>query len=132
MASKYLMDAVKGYDAYLLKHGLDESVLQAYVLATQTAYKDEKDIRYGKMVAAKAKQLVNDMIRIQTGGTFAQLEEYAQENKTDYKILDTYYDILKIEARDILDSYMLYVEKNRKRRERFYEPRRKTLKLVTD
>lgn len=132
MASKYLMDAVKGYDAYLLKHGLDESVLQAYVLATQTAYKDEKDIRYGKMVAAKAKQLVNDMIRIQTGGTFAHLEEYAQENKTDYKILDTYYDILKIEARDILDSYMLYVEKNRKRRERFYEPRRKTLKLVTD
>lgn len=132
MASKYLMDAVKGYDAYLLKHGLDESVLQAYVLATQTAYKDEKDIRYGKMVAAKAKQLVNDMIRMQTGGTFAQLEEYAQENKTDYKILDTYYDILKIEARDILDSYMLYVEKNRKRRERFYEPRRKTLKLVTD
>ena len=132
MASKYLMDAVKGYDAYLLKHGLDESVLQAYVLATQTAYKDEKDIRYGKMVAAKVKQLVNDMIRIQTGGTFAQLEEYAQDNKTDYKILDTYYDILKIEARDILDSYMLYVEKNRKRRERFYEPRRKTLKLVTD
>ena len=132
MASKYLMDAVKGYDDYLLKHGLDESVLQAYVLATQTAYKDEKDIPYGKMVAAKAKQLVNDMIRIQTGGTFAQLEEYAQENKTDYKILDTYYDILKIEARDILDSYMLYVEKNRKRRERFYEPRRKTLKLVTD
>lgn len=132
MASKYLMDAVKGYDAYLLKHGLDESVLQAYVLATQTAYKDEKDIRYGKMVAAKAKQLVNDMIRIQTGGTFAQLEEYAQDNKTDYKILDTYYDILKIEARDILDSYMLYVEKDRKRRERFYEPRRKTLKLVTD
>ena len=96
MASKYLMDAVKGYDDYLLKHGLDESVLQAYVLATQTAYKDEKDIRYGKMVAAKAKQLVNDMIRMQTGGTFAQLEEYAQENKTDYKILDTYYDILKI------------------------------------
>lgn len=132
MASKYLMDAVKGYDDYLLKHGLDESVLQAYVLATQTAYKDEKDIKYGKIVAAKAKQLVNDMIRIQTGGTFAQLEEYAQENKTDYKILDTYYDILKIEARDILDSYMLYVEKNRKRRERFYEPRRKTLKLVTD
>ena len=34
MASKYLMDAVKGYDDYLLKHGLDESVLQAYVLAT--------------------------------------------------------------------------------------------------
>lgn len=132
MASKYLMDAVKGYDDYLLKHGLDESVLQAYVLATQTAYKDEKDIQYGKMVATRAKQLVNDMIRIQTGGTFAQLEEYAQENKTDYKILDTYYDILKIEARDILDSYMLYVEKNRKRRERFYEPRRKTLKLVTD
>lgn len=132
MASKYLMDAVKGYDDYLLKHGLDESVLQAYVLATQTAYKDEKDIQYGKMVATKAKQLVNDMIRMQTGGTFAQLEEFAQENKTDYKILDAYYDILKIEARDILDSYMLYVEKNRKRRERFYEPRRKTLKLVTD
>ena len=60
------------------------------------------------------------------------MEDFAQQNKTEFGLINTYYSILKTEAPQILDSYMLYVEKNRKRRDRFYEPRRKTLKLVTD
>lgn len=132
MASKYLIDTVNGYDKYIKKHGVDESSLAAYVAAIEATYKSEKDVKYGVEIANRAKQYVFDLIKNQTGGTFAQLEDYAQLHKEEYEILNTYYKILRLEARDVLDSYMLYVEKDRKRRERFYEPRRKTLKRVTD
>lgn len=46
--------------------------------------------------------------------------------------IELYYDLLKLESRDLLDSFCLYLEKNRKPEERFYLPRRKTLKRVVD
>lgn len=48
------------------------------------------------------------------------------------KYEDLYYDFLLLEAPYQLDSYCLYIEKDRKPNERFYEPRRRTLKKVVD
>lgn len=45
---------------------------------------------------------------------------------------DLFWDILKFQAESKLDSYCLYVEKNRPLKEQFYFPRRKTLKKVVD
>lgn len=45
---------------------------------------------------------------------------------------DLYWKLLLFEAPDLLDSYALYVEKDRKPQERFYQPRRKTLIKVVD
>lgn len=45
---------------------------------------------------------------------------------------DLYWRLLLLESPFILDSYCLYVEKNRKPQEAFYLPRRKTLKKVVD
>ena len=39
---------------------------------------------------------------------------------------------LLFEAPHVFDSYMLYLEKNRRPNERFYKPRRKKLKIVVD
>lgn len=133
MASEYLIKTINGYEDYIRRHGIDEQVLDAYALAVQTAILEEKDIKYGTKISSRAKNIINQLIYNQTGGgTFGQLEDFAQQNKTEFGLINTYYSILKTEAPQILDSYMLYVEKNRKRRDRFYEPRRKTLKLVTD
>lgn len=133
MASEYLIKTINGYEDYIRRCGIDEQVLDAYALAVQTAILEEKDIKYGLKISSRAKEIINQLICKQTGGgTFGQLEDFAQQNKTEFSLINTYYGILKTEAPQILDSYMLYVEKNRKRRERFYEPRRKTLKLVTD
>lgn len=133
MASEYLIKTINGYEDYIRRCGIDEQVLDAYALAVQTAILEEKDIKYGTKISSRAKSIINQLIYNQTGGgTFGQLEDFAQQNKTEFSLIDTYYNILKTEAPQILDSYMLYVEKNRKRRDRFYEPRRKTLKLVTD
>ena len=133
MASEYLIKTINGYEDYIRRCGIDEQVLDAYALAVQTAILEEKDIKYGTKISSRAKDIINQLIYNQTGGgTFGQLEDFAQQNKTEFSLINTYYNILKTEAPQILDSYMLYVEKNRKRRDRFYEPRRKTLKLVTD
>lgn len=132
MASEYLIKTVNEYEDYIKNHEIDGQVLNAYVMATQTAICTEHDIKYGVKVSNRAKEIINYLIKKQSGGTFAQLEDFAQENKTEFELINIYYKLLKMEAHDVLDSYMLYVEKNRKRRDRFYEPRRKTLKLVTD
>lgn len=131
MASKELINAVQGYENYIQQHGVTEELINAYVMACGTAYKE--DIEYGKKVSARAKELIQEFITVATdGGTFNQLEEYSQQNKTSYEIIDKYYDVLKIESPHLLDSYALYIEKNRPKRERFYEPRRKTLIKVVE
>lgn len=45
---------------------------------------------------------------------------------------DLYWDTLLFEAPHLLDSFMLYMEKNRPPHKKFYLPRRKTLKIVVD
>lgn len=45
---------------------------------------------------------------------------------------ELYWKYLLLEAPEILDSYCLYIEKDRRPKERFYQPRRKTLIKVVD
>lgn len=130
MTSKELIEAISSYENYIKIKGIDEDVVNAYLLATKTAYRE--DVEYGKKVSARAKEVIREFITIKTGGTFEQLEEYSQINKQNFEIIDTYYEILREESLYLLDSYALYIEKNRPRRERFYEPRRKTLIKVVN
>ena len=130
MTSKELIEAISSYENYIKIKGIDEDVVNAYLLATKTAYRE--DVEYGKKVSARAKEVIREFITIKTGGTFEQLEEYSQINKQNFEIIDTYYEILREEALYLLDSYALHIEKNRPRRERFYEPRRKTLIKVVN
>ena len=45
---------------------------------------------------------------------------------------DLYWNLLKFEGRYVLDSYCIYIEKNRPEKERFYLPRRRTLIKVAN
>lgn len=144
MASEHLLKAIANYDNYIERKPIlgrpinsvemkdVEKVIDYYIQACSAALLTEEDIQYGLGITAKAKNLVDDYILNFAKGTFSSLEEYAQKNKTYYDIIDYYYEILKLEGRFLFDSYALYIERNRKRQERFYEPRRKTLKRVSD
>lgn len=133
MASKYLKETVQSYENYIEKNGIDESVINAYVEAVEVALLTEKDKEYGLKLSAKAKELIFEYISIVTNGAdFKWLEEQSQTNKQTYEIIEKYYKVLLYEAPMLLDSYILYIEKDRPRKERFYEPRRKTLKQVVD
>ena len=45
---------------------------------------------------------------------------------------DLYWDALKFEAPHRFERFLLYMEKNRSPKKRFYQPRAKTLKIVVD
>jgi len=124
---------IKEYEKYILRNGIDRSVIDAYCEASKIILCGRKDREYGLKVSTRAKELIFEYIKsITNGADFNWLETKSQKNKQSYDILDKYYDLLLYEAPYILDSYILYIEKNRPKKERFYEPRRKTLKQVAD
>ncbi len=128
MASVELINAVNSYESYVERHGISEEVINAYVMATDTALNQEKDREYGLKVSARAKQLIESFVLNFTGGTTWDLEKYAFANKTNYEILDKLYEVLLSEAQNmIVDSGFRYLEKKREPKERFYMPRRKQL-----
>jgi hypothetical protein len=126
LASSSLISAVSQYEKYIESNGINESVVNAYIEATQVALQTEKDVEYGLKISARAKQLVEKFIFDSTGGTAWDLEKFAFKNKVQYDILDKYYSVLLAEAQNkIVDSGFMYLEKKREPKERFYMPRRK-------
>lgn len=57
--------------------------------------------------------------------------QYGIKHKTDILQLDALeWKVLKCEAPYLFESFLFYMEKNRRPKKRFYEPRRKTLHVV--
>lgn len=126
MASQSLISTVNGYENYIEKNGIDEQVINAYVDACSVAINGEKDIEYGLQLTERAKELIERFCKDKTGGTIWDLEKYAFANKTEYELINWFYDILLIEAQNkVVDSFFRYIEKKREPKERFYMPRRK-------
>ena len=130
MLSQQLLDAVDSYERYILANGIDEEVVDAYVMACQTAYKE--DAEQAKKISARAKEIIENLVEQLTGVTFWQLEKYAQENKLNYSLVGKYYDVLKFESYSTFTSFIRYMEKNRPYSKRFYQPREKTLRIVAN
>lgn len=125
--------AIRDYENYIARKGIDQEVVNAYVEAAQIILSGRKDKEYGLKVSARAKQLIESYVMHTAGGTIWDLEKYQQDNKTaPYEILEEYYQILKAESEYLFESFILYMEKNRNWSKRFYFPRRKTLKRVLD
>ena len=91
----------------------------------------ERDRALGLKFGELGKGYIRDNIYIVTGRSFEGLEEEVQKRKDKIPEIESYYECLKIEAPYWLDSFKLYIEKDRLRKDRFYEPRRETLKKIT-
>lgn len=126
MVSQSLISTINGYENYIERNGIDEQVIDAYVDACSVAINGEKDIEYGLQLTKRAKELIEGFCMTKTGGTIWDLEKYAFANKTEYELINWFYDILLIEAQHkVVDSFFRYIEKKREPKERFYMPRRK-------
>lgn len=124
--SKELQKAIKEYENYISKHGVDLDVVNAYHLAVFWANEKDNDIETALKIAPRAKELMNQYVINGAGGDIWELEKFCFTNKTGHEMVDKWYEILKLEAQNkILDSYLLFLEKNRVPRERFYAPKRK-------
>lgn len=126
MASDYLIKTIQGYDNYIEQKGIDESVMNAYIEACKVAISGEKDIQYGLQLTNRSKGIIERFCMERTGGTIWDLEKYAFNNKTNYDLIDKFYEPVLLEAQNmVVDSYFRYLEKKREPKERFYMPRKK-------
>ena len=130
---KRLAEAIKRTDNQAKKNPTDSKVLEAYIIGADIAINTYKNIPLGFETAEKGKKYLLNYITVKSGGgNFKWLEELSQKNKHPYDILNCYYELLKLEAPYNLDAFKLYIEKDRPRKERFYEPRRDTLIRITN
>ena len=126
MASDYLIKTIQGYDNYIEQKGIDESVMNAYIEACKVAINGENDIQYGLQLTKRSKGIIERFCMERTGGTIWDLEKYAFNNKTNYDLIDKFYEPVLLEAQNmVVDSYFRYLEKKREPKERFYMPRKK-------
>ena len=126
MSIQYLQNKVSEYENYIARKGIDGSVIDAMSMAAEVAILQEKDVKYGLTISKRAKELIGSFVFGQTGGTLWDLEKFSFQHKTWYEILDKFYSILLLEAKNrVVDSYLLYLEKKREPKERFYAPKRK-------
>lgn len=119
------------YQTYQKYNGADEQLVDAMETAVRLADNLE-DPKFVIEVSHKARAVIRDYIREKSKSTFEQLEQYSQDNKMGFKIINQYYNCMKYAAKYELDSFCLYVERYRPRSERFYEPRRFRLKEFVD
>jgi len=124
-----LVEKVEGYESYIRHKGITMEVINAYTMATKTAYataKTKEKLQYAKTVSKRAKEIIEIYCERNARGTIWELEAFAQRNNKTYDIVESYYEILLQEARAMnFDSYCLYLEKNRPYKQRFYYTRRK-------
>ncbi len=133
MASEYLKKTIQGYENYITQSGIDDTVIEAYIEASRTAYLNEKDIEYGLALSKRAKELIEHYVLDLAKMTIWDLDYYQFKNETTpYSIRDKYFSLLLLESHYLFESFMLYMEKNRNPWERFYLPRRNPLKQVAD
>lgn len=127
-----LQKAIQNYENYISAHGIDEQVIDAMLEASRVAILTEKDTKYGLKVSARAKELIEQFVMKLTGADIWELEKYAQDNNKQYDLINKYYDVLKLETYDRFESFIYSMERKRPFKKRFYQPRRKTLKIVVD
>lgn len=132
MASQTLQSKFENYKAYYRDHGTDEKLIAACIEAAKTAFKVENDEKYGLIITAEAKKYINELIRSKTGVGFFELERYAMEHDLDYNIIESGYEVYRLESYSRFESYMLYMERDRKQEKRFYLPRRNTLRIAAN
>lgn len=132
MASQSLISTVNGYENYIEKNGIDESVMDAYIEALEVAIKTEKDIQYGLQLTKRCKEIIEQFCVEHSGVGIWDLEKYAQDNDEEYPLIDKWYKTLKTESYYDFESFMFYMERKRHYSKRFYFPRRHTLKIVVN
>lgn len=118
------------YQEYRDQGKVDSKMLDACIQACDVAFL-EHETDFGLKITEITKKYVDEAI-FNSGNVFSRLEEYQQETKKEIYLIDWFYHLLKLEAPHKLESFLLYIERKRPRKERFYEPRINPLHKITE
>lgn len=131
MASEYLDGLYNKIKRVIEVNGVRDEHIDALIKYGAYAIDKENDRTAGLEILAYAKSVLDDVIKTKTKGTIFDLDKYCKERGVSFVYLNMYYKIWLIEAQNmVLDSYLLYLERKRDYREKFYQPRRKQLLKV--
>ena len=109
---------------FIANRGIDEGVISAYCGISQMA-SNEKQIEKMLQCTKRSKELIASDCLKKTGLSMWEIDKFTYQHKTIFEPLDQYYDMLLLEAQNkVFDSYLLYLERNREPKERFYAPKR--------
>lgn len=140
MASSELIKQFQNNNNYIERKGIHQivkdketdTVIKAYVDSIKWGMCNDKDIPFSLEISKKTKKLIDELICESTNGWhIPDLEVYCGENNTQFKTLDDFYEVLRLEAPYLVDSFFYYIEIDEKDPfKRFYFPRRKVLQPV--
>lgn len=128
--------AIEKTERYMQVKGLDfENIKLEYDYAL-SAIKEHKLKELGLQITEKVKKnledLANKKLRTSKVSIF-QIDRYFSESKEPTPAeLELYFETLKLESYYKFESFIYYMEKKRPFAKKFYQPRRKTLKIVVD
>lgn len=109
---------------FISNRGIDDGVISAYCDISQMA-SNEKQIEKMIQCTKRSKELITIDCLKKTGLSMWEIDKFTYQHKTIFEPLDQYYDMLLLEAQNkVFDSYLLYLERNREPKERFYAPKR--------
>ena len=109
---------------FISNRGIDDGVISAYCGISQMA-SNEKQIEKMLQCTKRSKELITSDCLKKTGLSMWEIDKFTYQHKTIFEPLDQYYDMLLLEAQNkCFDSYLLYLERNREPKERFYAPKR--------
>lgn len=131
MTKAQIEKRLEEYKIYRKYNGDTKDLYNAMCLAVEMA-DDMKDAEFVIRIGKDTLDIIRGHILKEANASFEQLEEHAQAENKRYVIIERYYGVLRIMGKYDLDSFCLYVERNRPRKDRFYEPRRGILKPVAD
>lgn len=114
-------------------HGMDFSYKM--LIDTACALCDNAVLTGGDLtgvfdITKQTKEWIVEWIEHDSHVTFDQFEEWLQGQHKENYALNKYYHVLLLEAPHLFESFCLYIEKNRLKKDRFYEPRVNPLSLV--
>lgn len=133
MASEELLKRIENNLKWVSDHPtqFDVDVIEDSVQVAKYAITGEKEIQLAMDFCEHIKHdMIDNFVMRMNGHTFWENEHAAQIEGGRFKVIDLGYDIYRMESPYKFESYLFYMEKNRKYEKRFYVPRRSTLKTV--
>lgn len=117
-----LNELIQYCENYISTNGINEKVIKAYVDTCRLA-KGNEDKDGLLKCTERTKQIINRFCKQEFDCDIWAIEKAYQGKGQQVELVNTYYDILKLEAKEVFESFMLYMERKRPVEERFYQPR---------
>ena len=112
-------------ESFISRRGLDDGLIRTYCDISRLA-NSENEIEKMFQCTKRTKELITQSCLQSTGLSMWEIDKFVFKNKACFDPLDQYYDMLLLEAQNkCFDSYLLYLERKREPKERFYAPKRK-------